>query len=812
MRGVVRRRADWVNVVLTPTSPFHESRWIWPDGCAWDLTNCYALFRKRFELTELPAEAPLFLTADQSYRLFVNGRFVARGPARGFQEHWPYDEIDIRPFLVVGENLLAIRCHHPGRGTFQYVSRDVAGLLVAAQWGGIRSDDTWRGIRQEGISRDAVPSSTQLFSQEHLDLRTETGDWTQLDFDDADWVTPTQRPWNAGPWFSLEPRGIPLLEERDMGPGRLIGENSGQSASGYLRVRDVVALRNREDRSHRPARSSDGILRVEPTGIGTFRSYLVDFGRSVVGNLSIEIEGAAGGEILDTHYAETVADATLTPDLVMPTECRISIGDRLICRPGSMRHHFYHHYGFRYLTLTVRDVTQPLVVRHHLQWTGYPLERSGEFTSSEHQFEDIWKICAWTQQCCALDAYVDTPWREQAQWWGDARVQGWNTFHLSGDTRLFRRGIAQIASQTIPEGLTFGHAPTVSHNCVLPDFTLIWMLTLWDDYWQTGSIETFLAHRDTVRRALDYFRRQTHDGLVAYDPRFWLFLDWTGLLKDRFSSIYNLWLLLTLEKLAELNTLAHAPEEAADLTAWAADLRVALSRLLLPGGLLSDGINPQGQIVASTSLHAQTLALMARLDGLNEDSAIESLILPFVRGESSPEAPPSAYWITYLFDLLEEKGYAHEVVECIRRLWAPMIPHGTTWELFQPERGIQSFSHAWSAHPLHHLMRTLGGLTSTAAGWSSIRFQPLFIGDHCRTALPSPHGPLRTSWQRNDQGVKVCLNLPPGVTAQVHLPGLSTENVVGTRHWQILDSPHTVSGRLSKKVLQSCINFLDEKN
>ena len=79
---------------------------------------------------------------------------------------------------------------------------------------------------------------------------------------------------------------------------------------------------------------------------------------------------------------------------------------------------------------------------------------------------------------CSLDAFVDTPWREQAQWWGDARVQAWNVFHLNGDTQLFRRGIAQIAAQTLPNGLTYGHAPTMAHECILPDFTLIWLITL----------------------------------------------------------------------------------------------------------------------------------------------------------------------------------------------------------------------------------------------------------------------------------------------------------------------------------------------
>ncbi len=51
--------------------------------------------------------------------------------------------------------------------------------------------------------------------------------------------------------------------------------------------------------------------------------------------------------------------------------------------------------------------------------------------------------------------------------------------------------------------------PRVKHSCILPDFTLIWMLTLWDYYWQTGSTEPLLTHHTTVQNALNYFRAHT---------------------------------------------------------------------------------------------------------------------------------------------------------------------------------------------------------------------------------------------------------------------------------------------------------------
>ena len=773
---------------LSP-NPWRDAFWIWPDNPSWDLHNGYALFRKEIDLPSVPSRAPLRITADQAYRLWINGQYVARGPARGFQTSWPYDEIDVRPFLRKGKNLLAVRAYHPGASNFQYLSQGFAGLLIAAQWGKVRvvTNSSWKAIRQPGTDRDTVVSSLQLFPQEHIDLRATPFEWTAPGFDDAGWGAPKERVWNGAPWFGLEPRGIPLLKEEEISPRAFLGAGEGTSAEGYQRVRDVVALRYREERGHRPLSAGFSPLRVEAAGPGKFRSYLFDFGRTVVGSLVFEIQGATGGEIVDTHLSETIDRETLTPDLVIPTHCRMAFGDRLIARPGDATHRFFHHYGFRYLEVTVRDAAADFQLGVRLNWIGYPLERKGSFASSDADLNRIWETCAWTQQCCSLDAYVDTPWREQAQWWGDARVQAWNTFHLNGDPRLFRRGIAQIARQTTPDGVTYGHAPTMAHECILPDFTLIWFLTIWDYYWQTGSIEPLLAHRDTIQKALAYFQAQTNPrtGLIGNDYRYWLFLDWTKIYKDGSPTLYNLWFAIALEKLALLYRKARQPKEAAPLDAWAKRLRAALAKLVGKDGLVRDGIDREGKIVPETSIHSQALALIAGLKGVSEKAALEKILLPYLRGETEPKAVPSAYWITYLFSALSERGQGAGVVAFIKKHWLPMADHGTTWENFKPRRADESCSHAWSAHPLYHLMQIVGGIRQTAPSWKEIHFSPVFHGDHNETVVPTPQGPVRAEWRRKGEKIDVRLRLPAGVKARVELPGLPSETVVRGGRWTV---------------------------
>lgn len=766
---------------------FQEAQWIWPDSLNWDLYNCYALFRKTFALKSRPSKAPFFITADQSYQLYVNGRYVCRGPARGFQRSWPYDEVDLEQWLIKGKNVIAVRAFNPGRSNFQYVHQGYAGFLAAAKWGGLRivTDKTWKCRRQTGVNRNTTPTSLQLFPQEDIDLRLEDPGWSQPGYEeDASW-TPHEigtTVWNGMPWYALEERGIPLLEEKIIPAAACLGEAKGKSRQAWRSARNIAINRFEEGLSHRPVSIPVETLHYAPSRKGHWRSYLIDFGKVVVGSVILNIEGADGGEAVETFHGETINSERLEPDFLPEAHCRMAFSHRLTCGPGKQDYQFYHTFGFRYMVLTVRDNGAPIRIKTSLCTTLYPHKVRGRFRSSEASLEKIWEACAWTERICSMDAYVDTPWREQAQWWGDARMQAWNTFHLSGDSRLFRRGIRQIGAQTAPSGITYGHAPTMAHGCILPDFTLIWMATMWDEYWQTGSPDSFLSQQATIESALAYFQQWTDPktGLLRYDDRYWLFLDWTDIQRAGSPSVYNFWLLYTLDRLSALYHIARKSAAAKRCQRWASQVRSALIRLQRPDGLISDGILPNGKINPHCSVHTQTLALMTRLFPRQESTLLDHSLLPFLRGETRPAITPSAYWITYVYTEAALRGYGREVIADIAKKWADMADYGSTYEGFQSMLGNESRSHAWSAHPLFHLMQIIGGIRQTAQAWQEITYAPIFHGQYAESRIPSPKGDILSEWKRVDSSqLKGVLQIPSGITATVALPGRRSYKIEG---------------------------------
>lgn len=756
--------SEWAHI---PDS-FKSAKWVAPApyGFVYEIVNSYNLYRKKFDLKTVPAKAPLYITADQSYRLYINGKFVCSGPARGFQHSWPFDEIDAAKYLKSGKNVLAIRQYNAGRGTFGYISKGHSGAIFALELGGgktVLSDHTTKGRRQEGCDRNTAQFSVPMNNQEHIDLRMEDPRWKDVDFDDSKWEKcQSSRAFNSMPYYNFESRMIPMLEEYEIYPKKIVSQGVGKASSLAEKVFDSSKLADAEKLEF-SAFGGGGLVAEFPPSKDGVRAFVFDFGVMSVGMPILKIEGAKGGEIIDIRTTELIEN---NADIVR-CGSNLAPANRLVCREGTQIHDFYHVLGFRYLTVRVRNnPDSTLKIAASMRWSAYPLGDRGKFKTSNVLVNKIWRASRQTQRLCSLDSYVDTPYREQAQWWGDARVQAWNTFFISGDTRLLRRGIRSISMQKTPNGLTHGYAPDGMNSCVLPDYSLIWILSVWDYYWQTGDIEPFLTHKDTVDSVFAYFDSVTDSqtGLAKYDPRYWLFLDWCRIQKRGQPAVLNLWYLHSLDKMAQLCRENGLSADAEKYAARAAKLRGAIKRnLLLPNGLVSDGILEDGSVNPVTAIHAQTLAKICEIEGFDFQKALNEIILPYVRNEGKEKAPddfnermkkvakPTSYWAVYILKVLCDAGYERDAYDYISRMWAEFADYGSVGEMFNVPL-TSTHSHAWSAHPSFLLPMILGGVKQEAAGWTKISYKPNFFEKSADITYPTPMGDVKVSWRQNSDG------------------------------------------------------------
>jgi len=787
--------------MISADHPLRQAKWIWPEGYMY-LYNHFAQFRYDFDLKKVPAAAPLFITADKNYRLYINGQYVCRGPARGYQTSWPFDEVDVCSYLRKGHNWFAVEGYTTGISTFQYLHQTKAGLLCAAEWGDVKiysNDKEWIMRRAPAHKLDTARLSMQLDFQE---------DWNAA-ADDREWIVSEKAPtgWNknyfppAGqqisnmpfgqpPWENVEPRGIPMLREELLVPAGVVSQGVGDSFGEYATCRNIswhwiehempkVKKWQKAGKALKTKTASDAFtVEAAASGKGKFVAYTIDLGTNTVGTLNVEVDGADGKEIVDFHYFQNLRDGIPThPPL--GGACMVALASRLRPAAGHCRHEFFHMMGVRHVVVVVRDSVKPLQLKLSWRTALYPFTMQGDFSCSDDTLNQIYAACRLTQQICSLDAYVDTPWREQAQWWGDARVQARNTFYMDGDARLFARGIRSIAGQQAPQGLTYGHAPTCSGWCILPDFALTWIMTIWDYYWQTGDLKLFREQHARIKQVLHYFstpEAQGPDGLLVYDKRFWLFEDWADLPKDKVPVFLNLWYLYTLEHYGKLLQAAGLEKEYAKIEAETASRRQLLIKKCFDAkaGLFNACFDEKGKPVGEPSVHDQVLAVLMDLVPKAETAMLKKRLLPYLKLEKMSCAVPSAFWSTYFFEAMEKLGYGAEVIDFIRTKWSPMLSTGTTWESYDwDERQGGTATHAWTGHPSYHFVNTLAGITQTAPAWREVTWAPVFAKgiDHAEATVMTPQGKLAAAWRKKGKKVELLIEVPDGITVSVELGG-----------------------------------------
>ena len=103
---------------------FEKSKWIWLNEA--ETSDSYAEFTDTFKYTS--GGATVRLSVDTDYALFINGKYVASNQYGDFEHYKIYDEIDLTPYVLEGENKLRLIVYYCGENSSRYRPA-VAGLI-----------------------------------------------------------------------------------------------------------------------------------------------------------------------------------------------------------------------------------------------------------------------------------------------------------------------------------------------------------------------------------------------------------------------------------------------------------------------------------------------------------------------------------------------------------------------------------------------------------------------------------------------------------------------------------------------------------
>lgn len=770
-----------------------EAKWIWDSGEPAPV-NAYRIFRKEFTLPADYANGDTIarICADTRYKLCVNGYGVAYGPAPSAPGIHTYDQIDLEPLLNEGENTITIIVNYVGTPMFFY-RQNRGGLLF--EMGDIASDESWLVAKGSPWLPDTPRLSVQQAFGEYYDARLEPQGMTGGEADPSEWANAVVvADAEGGTWTKLVPRDIPMAAEfyqgntqYQSGPVRHIEYGNctpgeADTVAGQLTLETLRPL----TAGCVTWRSDSGELIIEPEGRDIY--VLFDFGREVTGFLDFDIDGRDGvaGGIVDIAYDEALRVGETPSGMKQDwgTNSNLRYADRLILRDGLSNFHNYAHRAFRYVRLAFRNLSVPVALTGFgIYESTYPVNWRGTFTCSDARLDKIWEIGRRTLQLCMDDRFMDCPWRERAQWVGDARVEALGAAYCFGDTRLHARFLRQIGYAQHADGRTDPVGPgewdTFAPERPIPGFTCVWIMSIWDYYMLTGDPSVPQELLPNVLAALTWLGNYSRgEGGLLLDVPGWNFTDWvTGLSEGNEGMIapINLFAYGALTAGAAIAGLAGDTESAEHLKKSAAGLAESFDRLFWnpERGVYVDRI-VNGQQSAEASQHTNSLALLFDIGSEERrQSALSRLI----------EAPTllqigSPYFSYYLLAALYKYGRHGDALQYIRAHWGPMMDAGATswWEEYH---GQSSRCHAWSIGPTIDFMTEILGVAPDEPGFARVRLSPKPCDlKWAKGIVPTPAGDVVVNWQRDDERLLVNATIPTGVQVRPILPARRGDQIV----------------------------------
>jgi alpha-L-rhamnosidase len=722
-------------------------------------------FRKAFTLTTKPASFVVHVSADNRYKLFVNGQFVSLGPARGDVFHWNFETVDLAEYLQSGKNVIAAIVWNYGEYRPEAQISYQTGFIMQGHGDNekvINTNSTWKCKRDSSYTAKepmliysyyvAGPGETINFN---LALR----EWKTVAFNDASWPLANQITeglpkgvFGYGLGWMLVPRTIPQMELK---PQRL------QTTRRVENIQVPQGFPGEKQSFTVPANTTVTILLDQ--GFLSDAYPVIQFSKGK--NAAITLSYAEGLYVEEPNVQNWRTFHQKGNRNDVEGKRFIGVKDSLIS-DGSDAQEFTSLWWrtYRYVELQVQTKDEPIVINDlYGIFTGYPFSMNAQFDASNDTLNKILEIGWRTARSCAMETYMDCPYYEQLQYVGDTRIQCLVSLYNSGDDRLMRNAITLLDDSRMAEGATLSRYPTANAQ-EIPPFSL-WWIGMLHDYWMYRNDQAFIKSKlPGMRQVLWFFNKyQQADGSLKNLP-YWNFTDWCGTKgwkdgmapfgKDGSSAALDLQLLWGYQLAAEMEKNLGMREHAQQYEGAAAKLKTTIRNKYWDGTRKLFGDTPEKDVF---SQHTNSLAILTGVATGAEASALAKKII-----NDTILTQATIYFKFYVYQALTKAGLGDGYLNWLD-IWKQNIAMGmTTWAEISDINNTRSDCHAWGASPNIELYRIVLGIDSDSPGFKTVKITP-HLGTLTRASgtLPHPNGNISVSYEKTNGGWKVLTTLPP---------------------------------------------------
>lgn len=717
-------------------------------------------FRKSFSLGQQPGSFVVHVSADNRYRLFVNGQAVCSGPARGDLYNWYFETVDIAPYLHAGTNVIAAQVWN--MGVFAPVAQISNQTAFVLQGDGaaekiVNTGEGWKAFQNTAYKAVSTDNSARMHSYmvvgpgDQVDAALYPWGWELPDYDDGQWraakrmMNPVTAGYGSDNLWTLQPRNIPLMFERLQRIGSI------RRAKGIVLPQQLLA----------------GNHPVEIPA-GTTVSLLLDQGYNTVAYPELVTSKGKGASVKLT-YAEALLNKDGSKGNRNEIEGKEIRGNYDIFLTGGQKRHFRPLWfrTYRFIQVDITTAEEPLLVEDlYGTATGYPFQVKAAFNSSDASLQQIWDIGWRTAQLCAGETYFDCPYYEQLQYEGDTRIQSLISLYVTGDDRLMRKALLDFYHSRVPEGLTQGRYPS-SRLQVIPPFSLYWVSMI-HDYWMHRPDQTFVAaFLQAAAGVLDWYEKKIDTSKNMLGPmKWWGFTDWNHAFpggtpdgaEEGNSAVISLQYVYTLQQAAALFAAFGRKYEAEHYRRLANTVSAAVYRLCFDP---AKGEMANTPFKKTFSQHASIMAVLTGTIPAAKRQAVMQKVL-----YDSTLSQATFYYRFYLTRALKKAGMADLYYSQLAP-WRGMIANGLTTFAENPDP-TRSDCHAWSSSPNYDFLATICGIRPASPGFATVTIEPA-MGELQRAegVLPHPRGDIHVTLERKgQQGIQASIVLPAGLNGQ----------------------------------------------
>jgi alpha-L-rhamnosidase len=723
------------------------------------IQNIHTLFRRELELEEKEIlDARLYITADDCYKLYINGIFIGIGPAPAYPADFPYNAWDVTANLQTGKtNCIGVHTFYHGMHSLTFPSGDnLQGLLLQLEVDfkdgssiNLSSESNWQCYRTDAYESKHVIGYQTAFS-EYIDLRKFPNGWNRIGFDDSKWQKPLSGP--IPEYYNLSPQQTTPVDVFKRTPERI-------------------------------AKKGDG-------------HYFIDFGSEMSGGTVFTVTGPSGHEVEIRHGEETDGPDSVRYDM------RCNCLYQEICTLSGRQNEcleFYDYKGFRY----VEVLNWPEELTEDRIWANerhYPMqEEASSFTSSNPLLNEIWELCRNGVRVGTLDTYLDCPTREKGGFMGDGFVTGISHLITSGDPRIMRKFLKDVASTRVYCPGLLSTAPNYV-NGELAEYSFLWPVLLEYYYQWTADLEFVKDMMPVFKGLLEYYAEYENEEGLLQDlfshntKRYSVLVDWPNNLRDGYDDPFLMGN-RTVEEDPEgvVNTMVQgfysnclqASERLAKITD-STEIKRHLSgrKDRLHNAVLNQLRNPEMGLFVDrngsdhSALHANISPLMAGM--IKQDDKKE--VIEFIQQKRLGCGVYFSFFVLKaLFDYGEYELAYDLITSQDLHSWNSMLEAGATtcMEAWSPDlKWNTSWCHPWSSAPIHMIAHEIMGLRPAKPGWKQISFIPKIPRDLDSASLTMtiPQGKLKVSFRQTDDSLTYDLNIPEGCTAICRL-GQNIKNI-----------------------------------